>query len=88
MTTFKSRPLHLFGSVGIFLFSAGFLTCLYLTIIKLLGGQSIGDRPLLQLGIMLITVGIQVTLFGLIAEQITVIKNERKATYRIRETQS
>lgn len=88
LTTFNNRPLHLLGSVGIVSFLSGLVLCFYLTIIKFFEHQTIGRRPLLQLGVMLIIIGIQITLFGLLAEQITVIKNSQKPTYRIKTLKS
>ena len=52
LTRFQRKPLHLFGSVGLACLGAGLLINLYLSIIWL-GGEAIGHRPLLQLGILL-----------------------------------
>jgi hypothetical protein len=74
--TFKRRPLHLFGLIGIALFGVGFAIDLYLSVIWLTGTAWIGNRPLLIFGTLLIIVGIQVLIFGLLAEMVTA------ATYR------
>jgi dolichol-phosphate mannosyltransferase len=74
--SFKRRPLHLFGLIGIALFSIGFLIDLYLSFLWLTGIAYIGNRPILILGTLLIIVGIQVLIFGLLAEMVTA------ATYR------
>ena len=70
-TKFMSKPLHLFGMLGILSFLAGFLITLYLTILKYAEGQSVSDRPLFLIGILFIIVGIQFLSLGLIAEMIT-----------------
>jgi glycosyltransferase involved in cell wall biosynthesis len=74
--TFKRRPLHLFGLIGIGLFGAGFAIDLYLSLLWLTGVAWIGNRPLLIFGTLLIIVGIQILIFGLLAEMVTA------ATYR------
>ncbi len=74
--TFKRRPLHLFGLIGIALFGMGFAIDLYLSLLWLTGTAWIGNRPLLIFGTLLIIVGIQVLIFGLLAEMVTA------ATYR------
>ena len=74
--TFKRRPLHLFGLIGIALFAVGFAIDLYLSLLWLTGTAWIGNRPLLIFGTLLIIVGIQVLIFGLLAEMVTA------ATYR------
>jgi glycosyltransferase involved in cell wall biosynthesis len=74
--TFKRRPLHLFGLIGIALFGVGFAIDLYLSLLWLTGTAYIGNRPLLILGTLLIIVGAQVMIFGLLAEMVTA------ATYR------
>lgn len=68
---YQNRPLHLFGALGVGLGLLGFIICLYLSIIWV-GGQSIGDRPLLFLGVLLIVVGVQLFSLGLIGQMLVV----------------
>lgn len=77
LTKFKSQPLHFFGPLGFLLLAAGFIISLYLTILWL-GGESIGRRPLLILGILLMIVGIQLFTTGLVAELIVNIFHEKR----------
>jgi glycosyltransferase involved in cell wall biosynthesis len=67
---YQHRPQHLFGGVGTLLILIGVLVELYLTVDKLAFGQSIGQRPLLLLGALLIIVGAQLLSLGLIGELI------------------
>ncbi len=67
---FAERPLHFFGSIGGVLFSTGFFISFYLTIERLFFNVLLYQRPLLQLGIVLIIVGIQIIMTGLIGELI------------------
>jgi len=66
---YDRRPAHFFGLVGLLAFVAGVAICGYLTALKI-GGEGIGHRPLLMLGVLLIVVGLQVMLTGLLAELI------------------
>lgn len=72
---YQHRPLHLFGGAGILAITAGFLVCLYLTILKLTG-EAIGERPLLTLGVLLIIAGIQLLTLGLVSEMITATRED------------
>ncbi|MFA6081559.1 MAG: glycosyltransferase family 2 protein [Patescibacteria group bacterium] len=67
---FSEKPLHFFGVIGGALFFIGFIISLYLTIERLFFGVLLFQRPLLQLGILLIIVGIQVVMTGIIGELI------------------
>lgn len=66
---YRQRPLHLFGGLGLAMLFAGFVICAYLTVVKL-GGEPIGHRPLLLLGVLLAVVGVQLLSLGLISEMI------------------
>lgn len=79
---FMSRPLHLFGILGILSFFCGFLIMTYLTVMKYAAGMSISDRPLFLVGILFTIVGVQFLTLGLIAEMITKTTS-READYLI-----
>ncbi len=70
ITRYKTSPLHIFGMFGLLSFLLGFATELYLSILWFMG-QSIRNRPLFFLGILLIIVGVQFIVFGLIGEMIS-----------------
>jgi glycosyltransferase involved in cell wall biosynthesis len=70
ITRFAYRPSHVFGGIGILLLFAGTAVLLYLTGLKLFVGAEIGDRPLLFLGALMDVIGVQLLLFGLLAELI------------------
>lgn len=71
ITKFKSSPLHFFGVISIYFSGLGFMIGLYLTYLRVIEDVKIGDRPLLFLAVLLIVVGIQIGVTGLISEQIT-----------------
>ncbi len=64
---YGDRPMHFFGRPGLLMCTIGIIICLILTI-EWLGGRGIGTRPLLALGILLITVGFQFFATGLSCE--------------------
>jgi glycosyltransferase involved in cell wall biosynthesis len=70
LTQYTRRPLHLFGMLGAIIFALGFLIDAYLAVDKLVFGNPIGHRPLLTLGVLLIIVGSQFVVFGLLGEMI------------------
>jgi glycosyltransferase involved in cell wall biosynthesis len=70
LTRYLKRPGHFFGGLGLLSGLLGFCILTWLTIDKLIFGSSIGDRPLLQLGILLLILGVQLISTGLIGELI------------------
>lgn len=87
MQKYKTKPMHLFGGLGIASFSIGALINFYLLILKLLG-HDIGNRPLLTLGIVLLLAGIQLITTGFLAELImrTYFESQGKTPYTVKET--
>jgi len=70
ITRFAYRPSHVFGGFGTLLIAVGTAILLYLTGLKLFAGAEIGERPLLLLGVMMDVIGVQLLLFGMLAELI------------------
>ncbi len=68
LLNYLARPMQLFGLAGLVSGGAGFLLGLYLTLLKFLTGADIGTRPLLWLAVLLITVGVQFVMLGLLGE--------------------
>jgi glycosyltransferase involved in cell wall biosynthesis len=67
LNSYQQRPLHFFGALGAALSALGFLGGAYLTVLWFMG-QPIGARPLLLLSVLLLIVGVQVVLFGLLSQ--------------------
>ena len=84
LTRFARRPMVFFGGVGTLGFVFGFLVLAYLTGVKLIYGAGIGDRPLLLFGVMLILLGAQSFLAGLLGEMIVRPEMERPERYDVR----
>ena len=87
LLNYSTRPLQIFGLVGIIAGGLGSLIVGYLGYIRLFQHQGIADRPLLLLGVMLLFIGVQLVTFGLLAELMarTYYESQDKATYVIRE---
>jgi glycosyltransferase involved in cell wall biosynthesis len=86
MKKFLTRPMHVFGMFGLGSMLVGFTIGLYLTILKLGFGESIGDRPLLILAVVLFLTGVQLFSFGLLAELLmrTYHESQNRPIYRVR----
>ena len=84
ITRYTRRPLHLFGAIGLLLLASGFGIDAYLAILWF-GGTHLGNRPLLQLGVLMMVLGIQVLTTGLIGEMITFKNFRRRDSYSIKE---
>jgi glycosyltransferase involved in cell wall biosynthesis len=80
------RPIHIFGTLGLFSFLIGVAINLYLLIDKLLGAD-IWGRPILMLGFIFLLGGIQLVTTGIVAEIIvrTYFESQDKKTYKIKE---
>ena len=87
MKKFLTRPMHVFGMLGFVALVLGIFLGSYLTFSKLVLGQSIGDRPLLILSVLLILTGVQLFCFGLLGELLMRAYHESqgKPIYRVRE---
>ena len=58
----------------------------YLSAVKIFGGEAIGRRPLLLLGVLLIVVGIQLLTLGLLGEMVAATRQDVRGP-RSRELQ-
>ena len=87
LISYSTRPLQMFGGVGLIMGTLGTLICGWLAYQRLLGYESIANRPLLLLGIMMILGGLQLLSTGLMAEMLsrTYHESQDKPTYVVRE---
>lgn len=68
LLSYSGRPIQFFGIPGLICGFIGGVLALYLSFQKLVFGMALGDRPLLLLAVLLILVGIQFIVFGLLGE--------------------
>jgi glycosyltransferase involved in cell wall biosynthesis len=87
LISYATRPLHIFGLIGLLSGALGFAFGVYLTVQKLLYGVEIGGRPLLLLAILLIVIGFQFVTLGLLGEMLarTYHESQDKPIYVIKE---
>ncbi|MCF8245755.1 MAG: glycosyltransferase family 2 protein [Saprospiraceae bacterium] len=85
MKKYLQRPMHLFGNVGVGIFSIGVLINIYLGILKFTG-HDIWGKPLLILGLMLVLAGIQLITIGIVVEiqMRTYYESQQKRPYKVR----
>jgi glycosyltransferase involved in cell wall biosynthesis len=83
---YSKRPIHLFGLVGVTsaLLGGGILAAI--TYQRFFEHQPMGNRPLLTLGVMMIIIGLQFLVFGLLAEVLarTYYESQSKKIYVVR----
>lgn len=83
---FRDRPGHFFGSIGLFLSSIASIIFAWLLYVKIILGESIGQRPLLFLGILGLLAGLQFITTGVVAELLTRIYfDETRKAYNAEE---
>jgi len=85
LTRYTNKPLHFFGLLGVGLGLIGSLIDLYLIADRILFRRWLSNRPLLIIGTLLIIVGVQFILFGLLAEMIA-FSFRRDSDYAIEDT--
>jgi glycosyltransferase involved in cell wall biosynthesis len=87
LISYSTRPLHIFGLLGMAMGTLGVAVCAWLAWVKFFGHEGIGTRPLLLFGILLIFTGVQLVTLGLLAEMQarTYHESQDKPIYVIRE---
>jgi glycosyltransferase involved in cell wall biosynthesis len=87
LTSFFTRPIHVFGVPGVFAATVGSLMTLYLGIERIFFGVPLADRPILLLAILLVLVGVQFIALGLLGEMLARLYHESqgKPVYVVRE---
>lgn len=73
---YSYRPLHFFGGIGTLLTLVGFGISAYMTVLWF-GGEPIGRRPLLLLGVLLLVVGFQFISLGLLGEMLLKLSSRK-----------
>ena len=86
LSSYKTRPLQMFGSIGFMMGGLGTLMCAWVIYQRFFGFQS-ANRPLLIVGVFMILGGLNMIMNGLVAEMIsrTYHESQDKPTYVIRE---
>jgi len=87
LLSYSTRPIHIFGSLGIAAAFVGGVVTAYLGYVRLILQRSIAERPLLLLGILLLVVGVQFITMGLLGELVVRTYHEarNRPIYVVRE---
>jgi glycosyltransferase involved in cell wall biosynthesis len=88
LLSFSTQPLQIFGFWGALSLLSGAAICAYLTVMRLAFNQELARRPILLLGVLLISTGIQFISMGLLAEMLarTYHESQDKPIYVVRDT--
>lgn len=83
---YSSRPVHLFGGTGIVLAFLGFVILFWMVVEKLFFGAELSEKIWPLMGALLIMIGVQFFIFGLLADVVLKIyyKDHRRMNYSIR----
>jgi glycosyltransferase involved in cell wall biosynthesis len=83
---YSKRPIHLFGTVGLGAGALGVILLMYTTYQRLFEHVPMGNRPLFMMAVMLVLVGLQFLVFGLLAEVLarTYYESQEKKIYVVR----
>ncbi len=87
LLSFSTKPIQLFGSLGLYsLFCSG-ISGIAVILMKLLRNKNMTGNPLLYLTVLLIIIGIQFIMLGLLGEVMARIyhENRKNPTYIIKE---
>lgn len=84
---FFTKPLRAFGPIGLGSFFMGLLLSFKLTYDKVFLGKDIGGRPLLSLAVLLMIIGVQLVVMGILGEYLVRIyyETQGKKTYYVNE---
>jgi glycosyltransferase involved in cell wall biosynthesis len=88
LLSYSTRPLQMFGLLGIVVGTLGVGVLAYLTGVKYIRHEAIGNRPMLMVAILLIFTGVQLVTSGLLAELIarTYHESQDKPIFVIRKS--
>ena len=87
LLSYSTRPIQIFGLLGLLTFALGALIGIYLSFMKLAYGIALAERPLLLLSILLVMIGVQLVTMGLLGELVvrTYHESQNKPIYTVRE---
>jgi glycosyltransferase involved in cell wall biosynthesis len=87
LLSYSTRPIQIFGLMGILSFMMGVIIGIYLSFMKLVYAINLAERPLLLLAILLVMIGVQLITMGLLGELVvrTYHESQNKPIYSVRE---
>jgi glycosyltransferase involved in cell wall biosynthesis len=87
LLSYSTRPIQIFGLLGLISGGVGALILGYLAFIRLIMQEAIGGRPLILLGVLLFFIGVQFVTMGLLGEiqARTYHESQNKPIYVVKE---
>jgi glycosyltransferase involved in cell wall biosynthesis len=87
LSSYASKPIYLFGSLGLLLIGSSLAILVYLVLDKLLRQRSLIESPLLLMTVMLFILGFLSVFMGLMTELLlrTYHESQNKPTYVVRQ---
>ena len=87
LSSYEDKPIYLFGGTGLILSGISLLTLLFLAIRRIFWGVSVMASPLFMMAVVILILGFQSILMGLIAELLvrTYHESQGKTVYHIGE---
>jgi glycosyltransferase involved in cell wall biosynthesis len=87
LLSYSTRPIQIFGSLGLLSLFIGIIIGIYLTYMKYVYNEALAERPLLMLAMLLVMVGVQLITMGLLGEMMsrTYHESQNKPIYAVRE---
>ncbi len=87
LSGYSTRPIQVFGAIGVVLGGLGSLWTAWLVFEKIILGYPLADRPALLLAVLLVVVGVQLVSIGLLGEMLarTYHESQGKDIYVIKE---
>jgi glycosyltransferase involved in cell wall biosynthesis len=87
LSRYSTAPIQVFGLIGFILGGLGSLWTFILVFEKVVLGRELGNRPALLLAVLLVVVGVQFVVFGLLGEMLarTYHESQGKPIYVIKE---
>ena len=83
LAKFTKKPLRFFGGVGAVLFTTGAIAMLYVIYERLFLGVALAERPALLLSVLILVLGFQLVVMGLIGELIIFTHAKENKEYTI-----
>jgi glycosyltransferase involved in cell wall biosynthesis len=84
---YATRPIQIFGFLGLVSLVLGTGLGAYLSVLRLFFSEGLSDRPLLLLAVLLVVIGVQLIVMGLLGELVvrTYHETQDKPIYMIKE---
>jgi len=87
LSAFSTRPIHVFGTMGVFVAGTGAVLLAWLGFQRIFMGVELGSRPIVLLALLAVITGVQLVTLGLLGEMLarTYHESQGKPVYVIAE---